>query len=150
MLLEEKKYFTQSCTWLKNSVQLLWLDSEQMRIEPNLGVWGLCFVFLFFFLWSKIIHMYTHTHTQIVIHFDIWAIPKDLGFSKTKESRKLACDQSWSHGSWSWLHLGEAAGGACHLMIKPYNWLLIRAVMVMCAVWTPMSCVERLNLTRRD
>uniref|UniRef100_A0A8D2AQF0 mitogen-activated protein kinase n=1 Tax=Sciurus vulgaris TaxID=55149 RepID=A0A8D2AQF0_SCIVU len=28
-------------------VQLLWLTSEQKRIEPNLGVWGFCFVFFF-------------------------------------------------------------------------------------------------------
>lgn len=108
-------------------------------------------VFFFFFFLMKWDCSHVHICTQRTVkHFDIWAIPKDWGFLRLKNLESLPAT---NHGatdqelmvSWSWLRLGEG-WEARHLMSKPCRWLLTGAVMAVCAVWTPMLCLERMSL----
>lgn len=68
-----------------NLVQLLWLTSEQKRIEPNLEVWGFvflfCFSFFFLMKWDCS-HTHTHTHTgqSYILIFEPFL--KIMGFLK--------------------------------------------------------------------
>lgn len=66
------------------------------------------FVFSFLKIWSEIVH----THTQrTVIHFDIWAIPENLGFSKTKNLETLPATNhgaTWADRGCTW---GVGEGG---------------------------------------